>query len=65
MLLLRVLWRGLSSTKGDKPHRYIFTVYALDVDKLPVKADTKPLVVGYQVNAHTISKASIISYYGR
>nr|WP_245609177.1 YbhB/YbcL family Raf kinase inhibitor-like protein [Sulfurovum lithotrophicum] len=56
---------GACPPKGDKPHRYIFTVYALDVDKLPVKASTKPPVVGYQINAHAISKASIVSYYGR
>jgi len=56
---------GACPPKGDKPHRYIFTVYALDVDKLPVKADTKPPVVGYQINAHSISKASIVSYYQR
>ena len=56
---------GACPPKGDKPHRYIFTVYALDVDKLPVEAATKPPVVGYQINAHAISKASIVSYYGR
>ncbi|BAF71918.1 YbhB/YbcL family Raf kinase inhibitor-like protein [Sulfurovum sp. NBC37-1] len=55
---------GACPPKGDK-HRYIFTVYALDVNKLPVKASTKPPVVGYQINAHTISKASIVSYYRR
>ena len=56
---------GACPPKGDKPHRYIFTVYALDVEKLSVKADTKPPIVGYQINAHAISKASIVSYYGR
>ena len=56
---------GACPPKGDKPHCYIFTVYALDVEKPPVKADTKPPIVGYQINSHTISKASIISYYGR
>ena len=56
---------GACPPKGDKPHRYIFTVYALDVAKLPVKADTKPPVVGYQINAHALQKASIVSYYQR
>ncbi len=56
---------GACPPKGDKPHRYIFTVYALDVEKLPVKPDTNAPVVGFQINAHTIGKASIVSYYRR
>jgi len=56
---------GACPPKGDKPHRYIFTVYALDVAKLDVKSSTNDPVVGYYINAHTIAKASLISYYGR
>ena len=56
---------GACPPKGDKPHRYIFTVYALDVEKLPVKESTNAPIVGFQINAHTIGKASLISYYGR
>ncbi len=56
---------GACPPKGDKAHRYIFTIYALDVEKLPVKAETNAPIVGYQINAHTIQKASIISYYRR
>jgi len=56
---------GACPPKGDKPHRYIFTVYALDVESLPVKAETNRPIVGFQINAHTIGKASIISYYVR
>jgi len=56
---------GACPPKGDKPHRYIFTVYALDVEKLDVKGDTNDPVVGYYINAHTLAKASLISYYGR
>lgn len=50
---------------GDKPHQYIFTIHALDVDRLPVEATTNAPIVGYQINAHTIAKASLIAYYGR
>ena len=56
---------GACPPVGDKPHRYIFTVYALDVEKLDVKADTNDPVVGYYINAHTLAKASLISYYSR
>ena len=56
---------GPCPPKGDKPHRYVFTVYALDVPKLDLKPDTNTPVAGFMINAHTIAKASLISYYGR
>ena len=56
---------GPCPPKGDKPHRYVFTVYALDVPKLDLKPDTKAPVAGYMINAHTIAKASLVAYYGR
>ena len=56
---------GACPPKGDKPHRYIFTVYALDVPKLDLKSDTNAPVAGFMINAHTIAKASVMAYYGR
>lgn len=56
---------GACPPKGDKPHRYIITVYALDVAKLPAPKDANPALLGYLINAHTIAKSSLISYYGR
>lgn len=56
---------GACPPKGDKAHRYIFTVYALDTDKLGLDKNTNPAVVGYYLNSHTLAKASLISYYGR
>jgi len=56
---------GACPPKGDKAHQYIFTIHALDIEKLELKSDANPALVGYYINAHTISKASLISYYGR
>ncbi len=56
---------GACPPVGDKPHTYIVTVYALDVETLPVEVNTNAPIVGYQINAHTIEKASLVSYYGR
>lgn len=50
---------------GDKPHRYIFTVYALNVVKLELDEKSQPALVGYFLNQHAIAKASLIAYYGR
>ena len=56
---------GACPPQGDKAHRYVFTVHALDVEHLPVKAETNSAVVGFMINQHTIQKASVISYYQR
>lgn len=46
-------------------HRYVFTVYALKVDKLDVNPETNPAVVGFNLWSNTIEKASIVIYYER
>ena len=50
---------------GDKAHRYIFTVHALDIETLGLDKNTNAATVGYYINSHSIAKASIISYYNR
>lgn len=50
---------------GDKPHRYVFTVYALKVDKLDLPADAGGAMIGYQLNANALGKATLTGYYGR
>ena len=56
---------GACPPKGDKPHRYIFTVYALDIEKIEQTAEARPELVGFFINSHAIAKASIMAYYGR
>jgi Raf kinase inhibitor-like YbhB/YbcL family protein len=56
---------GACPPLGDKAHRYIFTVYALDVDSLDLDKKTNAAVVGFYVNSHTLAKSSVIAYYGR
>lgn len=50
---------------GDKPHRYVFTLYALDVDKLDLPKGAHAPVVGFVVNGKSIGKASLTGMYGR
>ncbi len=50
---------------GDKPHRYIFTVFALKVDQLPLKKEASGAMVGYYLNQNAIGKASFTGTYGR
>ena len=58
-------WGGTCPPQGDKPHRYIFTVYALKVDKLEVPADATAALAGFMINANTLGKASFTARYGR
>jgi Raf kinase inhibitor-like YbhB/YbcL family protein len=50
---------------GDKPHRYIFTVYALKVDQLPLKNEASGAMVGFYLNQNALGKASFTAKYGR
>ncbi|KOR31775.1 hypothetical protein TI05_11490 [Achromatium sp. WMS3] len=61
----KVGFGGACPPKGDKAHRYIFTVYALDTERLALNAKTPPAMVGFFLNNKTIAKASLISYYQR
>jgi Raf kinase inhibitor-like YbhB/YbcL family protein len=56
---------GACPPQGDKPHRYTFTLFALDVPKLDLDEKANAALVGFMLNAHSIEKASLISYYGR
>lgn len=56
---------GACPPVGDKAHRYIFTVHALDIETLDLDKNTNAATVGYYINSHSIAKASIISYYNR
>ncbi len=56
---------GACPPRNDKPHAYIFTVFAVDVDKLGLDAGASPALVGFTLNQHAIAKASIIAYYSR
>jgi Raf kinase inhibitor-like YbhB/YbcL family protein len=50
---------------GGKPHRYVFTLFALDIDKLPVEDSASAAFVGFNLNSHTVKKATLTGYYGR
>jgi len=56
---------GPCPPSGDKPHRYIFTVYALKVDRLPLKKDASGAMVGFYLNQQALAKASLTARYGR
>lgn len=56
---------GACPPKGDRPHRYLFTVHALDIGHLDLDAKVSPALAGYMINANSLGKATLVSYYGR
>jgi Raf kinase inhibitor-like YbhB/YbcL family protein len=50
---------------GNKPHRYIFTLFALKAPKLDVPPDATAALAGFMINANTLAKVSFTGYYGR
>ena len=55
---------GAAPPQGDEPHRYVFAVHALDVEKLGVDSDVSPAVAGFNLRYHTIARAVLIPVYG-
>jgi hypothetical protein len=50
---------------GDKPHHYVFTLYALDTDKLDVPAGATAAYVGFNIHGHKVGSATFTAMYGR
>jgi Raf kinase inhibitor-like YbhB/YbcL family protein len=50
---------GAAPPPGDRPHRYVFAVHALDVDRLDVPAEASPAYVGFNLAFHTLARGTI------
>lgn len=48
-----------------RPHRYVFTVYAIDTAHLGVDANTSPAVVRFMLGMHTLALGRATATYGR
>ncbi len=56
---------GACPPAGDKPHRYIFTVYALGIEKLGAPLDASPAMIGFMTRANSLGSAALTAHYGR
>lgn len=56
---------GACPPQGNKPHRYQFTVYALDIENLPLDENASGAMVGFYLNQHVLAKSTITVYYSR
>lgn len=56
---------GAGPPPGDHPHRYIFTVYALDTDDLGVSPDASAAVASATIAHHTLARGHIVNTFSR
>ena len=50
--------------KGDAPHHYHFTIFAVDTPKLDGDENNSAAFVGFQLHFHTLAKAELIGVWG-
>lgn len=53
---------GAAPPKGET-HRYIFTVHALDVERIDVDEGASGAMVGFNVHFHSLASASITAMF--
>ncbi len=56
---------GACPPEGDKAHRYIFTIYALKIEKIELPKDASSALIGFMINTNSLGKASFVAKYGR
>ena len=54
---------GAAPPAGHGPHRYVFTVFAVDVDRLDVAEDDSGAKFGFNLHFHTLARASLTATY--
>ncbi|WP_415954062.1 YbhB/YbcL family Raf kinase inhibitor-like protein [Streptomyces sp. KLOTTS4A1] len=54
---------GAAPPPGDGSHRYVFTVYAVDQEKLGPGAEASPAAVGFNLRFHTLARAQLVGEY--
>ncbi|KLL10910.1 YbhB/YbcL family Raf kinase inhibitor-like protein [Protofrankia coriariae] len=56
---------GAAPPPGDRPHRYVFAVHAVDVPSLGVDSSVTPAVVGFNLAFHTLARGVLRTTYQR
>lgn len=55
---------GGAAPPAGEIHRYVFTVHALDFERLEVPEDASPAMIGFLVHSHSLGSASLRVLYG-
>ncbi|MDX6689898.1 MAG: hypothetical protein QOG15_1355 [Solirubrobacteraceae bacterium] len=54
---------GAAPPEGDGPHRYVYTVHALDTDELGPDETATPAYVGFNLAFHTLARGVLRGTY--
>jgi hypothetical protein len=54
---------GASPPPGDRAHRYVFAVHALDVEQLELTPDASAAYVGFNITFHVLARATLRPIY--
>lgn len=54
---------GPNPPAGHGPHRYLFAIHAVDVDRLDIPADATPTVLGFNLYYHSLARAVYWGWY--
>lgn len=50
---------GAAPPAGHGEHRYVFTVSALDVERLDIPAGSTPAILGFHIASHVVARAQL------
>jgi Raf kinase inhibitor-like YbhB/YbcL family protein len=56
---------GPCPPKGDPPHRYIFSIHALDVDRIEAGENASAASIAAHIRAHWLASAALTGKYAR
>ena len=56
---------GAGPPPGHGPHRYVFVVHALDVEKTGANVDSMPAYVGFTMYGHTLARGILTATFER
>lgn len=54
---------GAQPPAGHAPHRYLFAVHAVDVEKLDIDPDSTPTVLGFNLYFHSLGRSIVWGWY--